>query len=109
MEGTGVMDKDLVFEDFEIRDQADHTSDISFTGEFNAETIGVINTLDQQVDFQLQGCISGNWFDMKTFSQAATSRGFQTVTDYFECYRLIASCPANPTTGNLNVWVVKSK
>jgi hypothetical protein len=103
------MDKDLVFEDEAIRDQADHTSEISYTGEFNAETIGVINTLDQQVDFTLQGCIDTTWFDIATFSQAATSNGYQTVSDYFECYRLIASCPADPTTGNLNVWVVKSK
>ena len=103
------MDKDQIYEDLAIRDQADHTSAESNTGEFNAETVAVINTLDQQVDFLLQGCISGVWFDMKTWTAAANANTYQTVTDYFECYRLIGSCPADPTTGTLNVWIVKSK
>ena len=103
------MDKDRIYEDLEIRDQADHESAQSDMGEFTAETVAVINTLDQQVDFQLIGGVEGIWFDMKTFSVAANTNGYQTVSDYFPTYKMTVSCPANPTTGNLNVYMVKSK
>ena len=105
------MDKDLVFEDKEIRDQADHTSETAHSGEFTAETLVVLNGLDQQVDFQLQGCVGdGNWMNIcSVFSTAASSNDYETVTDYFPCYRIIASCSATPTSGVVNVWVVKSR
>ena len=105
------MDKDLVFEDLEIRDQNDHNSDVSAMGEYNAETLIGLNSLDQEVALQLQGSIDKTiWLDVgQVFNVAATTNEYETVSDYFPFYRIVASCASTPTTGNLNVWVVKSK
>jgi hypothetical protein len=107
------MDVDLVIEDLEIRDQNNHESAMSNMGEFNAETIMVNNQLDQVVTFQLQGTIAGTgvWCNVgSTFNIGATTKDYVTVTDFFPCYKMVASCDtAAPTTGNLNVWIIKSK
>ena len=105
------MDKDQVFTDEAIRDQANHPSAASAMGEFNAETIVVYNTLDQAVDNQLQGSIDGTtWLDVgSSFSITATTNDYETVTDYFPFYQIISSCASTPTTGNLNIWIVKSR
>ena len=105
------MDKDQVFTDEAIRDQVDHTSGTAYMGEFNAETILVYNGLDQDVSFQLQGSIDDTtWIDVHdTFSIVKNTNDYAVVTHYFPSYRIVASCAVTPTTGNLNVWVVKSK
>jgi hypothetical protein len=105
------MDKDLIIENLAIRDTADHNSDVSDMGEFNAETLIVLNGLNQSVDVQLQGSIDATtWLDVgNPFSVGITTNDYATVTDYFPCYRVVASCETAPTTGNLDIWIVKSK
>ena len=105
------MDQDKVFVAEAIRDTSNHTSAASHTGEFTAETILVENGLNQTVTLQLQGCIPGeSWFNVgSTFQVTATTDDYETVTDYFPCYQIIASCASSPTTGTLDVWVVKSR
>jgi hypothetical protein len=98
--------------DIAIRDTANHDTDMSNTGEFNAETIMVENTLDQTVTFQLKGTIAGTnvWCNVgPTFTVTNGTNDYETVSDYFPCYKLTASCSTAPTSGDLNVWIIKSK
>jgi len=103
-------DKDKIFDGESIRDTADHNSTVSVTGEFTAETIVVKNGLNQQVTFQLQGSVDETtWFDIgNTFNIAASTNDYQTLTDYFCCYRLVASCGTSPTSGVLDAWILKT-
>lgn len=105
-----VKDEDQVFTTEAIRDTNDHNSVVSVTGEFRAETIAVINGLNQTVTFQLQGSRDKtNWFDIGgTFNVAASGKDYQTVTDYFPFYRLVVFCDTSPTTGVLDVWILKA-
>jgi len=104
------MDEDHIFEAEAIRDQASHTSTESKTGEFTAETIFIENGLDQLVTFQLQGARNSTWLNIgPTFAVAATTNSYKTVTDYFPKYQMTAVCGANPTSGVLDVWMIKSK
>jgi hypothetical protein len=106
------MDQDQIFTEEAIRDTADHNSAVSNTGEFTAETILIENGLNQQVTLQLQGCREGGstWFDVgDPFNVPASTNDYETVSDYFPCYRVVASCSVSPTTGDLEIWVIKSK
>ncbi len=103
-------DKDQVFTNEAIRDTANHNSVKSDTAEFTAQTIVIHNGLDQQVTLKLQGSVDDtNWIDIgNSFNVAATTNDYDTVTDYFPCYRVQASCTTAPTTGNLNAWILKT-
>jgi hypothetical protein len=105
-----VADKDQVFTDEAIRVSTTVNSSVADTGEFNAETIVVYNGLDKDVAIQLQGSIDGTtWLDIgNAFTVNATSNDYDTVTDYFPCYRVTAKCATNPTSGDLNVWILKA-
>ena len=106
------MDQDQVFTAEAIRDTSSKTSDESATGEFTAETIIIENGLDQQVTLQLQGCRQGGstWFNVgSSFNVPASTDDYETVTDYFPCYRLTAICSTAPTSGDLDVWIIKSR
>lgn len=106
-----ITDKDKLFDDEAIRDTSNHNSAVSDTGEFTAETIVIYNGLNQQVTLQLQGSLDeSTWIDIgASFNIAASTNDYETVTDYFPCYRLVASCVTAPTTGNLNAWILKTK
>lgn len=105
-----VADKDQIFTDEAIRVSTTVNSGIADTGEFNAETIVVYNGLDKNVDIQLQGSIDQtNWLDIgNAFAVNAGENDYDTVTDYFPCYRVTAKCATNPTSGDLNVWILKA-
>lgn len=104
------MDEDQIFEALEIRDTVNHDSGTSVTAEFTAETIFIMNGLDQQVVLQLQGARNSVWLDIgPTINISATTNIYKTVTDYFPFYRLNAICSTAPTSGNLDVWMIKSK
>lgn len=106
------MDQDQIFTAEAIRDTSDHTSAVSHTGEFTAETILIENGLNQQITLQLQGCRQGGstWFDIgDPFNVAASTDDYETVTDYFPCYRIITSCATAPTAGDLDIWIIKSR
>ena len=104
------MDEDQIFTALAIRDTVNHDSTEAFTGDFTAETIFIENGLNQQVTFQLQGARNSVWVDIDVpFNVVATNNDYQTVTDYFPKYRLQAICSTAPTTGVLDVWIIKSK
>lgn len=104
------MDEDQVFAALAIRDTVNHDSIDSFTGEFTAETIFIINGLNQQVTFQLQGARNSVWLNIgATFNIAASTNDYKTVSDYFPKYRIQAICGTSPTTGVLDVWIIKSR
>lgn len=106
------MDQDQVFDAEAIRDTSSKTSAVSHTGEFTAETILIENGLDQQVTLQLQGCRKGGsvWFNVgSSFNVAASTNDYETVTDYFPCYRVTAICSTAPTSGDLDAWIIKSR
>ncbi len=104
-------DKDQVFVAKAITDTATHNSTVSDTGEFSAENTVVYNGLDQSVSVQLQGSIdSTNWLDIGIpFVVASGVKDYDAVTDYFPCYRTTAKCTIAPSSGTLDVWVVKAK
>jgi hypothetical protein len=105
-----VADRDQVFTDKEIRVDTAVNSSGSMTGEFQAETIVVYNGLDKSVDIQLQGSLDEtNWLDIgNPFTVASGVKDYDTVTDYFCCYRVTAKCATSPTSGDLNVWILKA-
>ena len=104
-------DQDQVFIAEAIRVTTVVNSTESISGEFEAKTIVIYNGLDQSVAIQLQGCLGdGNYIDIgDPFNVAAGIKDYETVTDYFPCYRITAQCtPTAPTTGTLDVWVLKT-
>jgi hypothetical protein len=103
-------DKDQIFIDEAIRVDTTVNSTVADTGEFNAETIVVYNDLDQDVAIQLQGSLDAtNWIDIgNPFTVTAGTKDYDTVTDYFPCYRVTAKCATAPTTGDLNTWILKA-
>ena len=105
-----VADKDQVFTALAIRDTTIKTSGEAVTGEFTAETIVVINGLDQDVTIQLQGSHDKTtWFNLgDSFVVLKTDKDFETVTNYFPFYRLTGICGVSPTTGVLDAWILKS-
>ena len=105
------MDEDQIFIAEAIRDTATHNSTIATTGEFTAQTIIVQNGLDETVAIQLQGSRDETtWYAIDApFNVTATTDTYETVTDYFPCYRTTAVCTTSPTTGSLDIWILKSK
>ena len=104
------MDEDKIFDALAIRDIVNHNSTESITAEFTAETIFVENNLDKDVTFQLQGARNSVWLDIgSTFIITTTTNGYKTVSDYFPKYRLQAICGVSPTTGVLDLWMIKSR
>ena len=103
-------DKDHVFVAEELRDTSTHNSTIAATGEFSAETIVVYNGLDKDVAIQLQGSLDESvWIDIGSpFTVTTLTNDYDTVTDYFPCYRVTAKCTVSPTTGDMDVWILKS-
>ena len=103
-------DKDHVFVAEAIRVDTLVTSGISNTGEFTAETIVVHNGLNQTVTIQLQGSVDeSTWIDMgNSFNVSASTNDYATVSDYFPWYRVTAICSTAPTTGDLDVWILKA-
>jgi len=103
--------EDQVFIALEIRDQVDHESAPATTGEFTAETIIINNGLDQTVTIQLQGSRDKTtWIDVgPVFNVPAATNDYDTVTDYFPFYQIVASCGADPSSGALDAWILKAK
>jgi hypothetical protein len=103
-------DEDQVFSSEAIRDTSNHNSDESVSGEFLAKTIFIENGLNQTVTFQLQGARNSTWLNVgSSFDVSSTTNDFQTVDTYFPKYRLQASCGTAPTTGTLDVWIIKAR
>ena len=104
-------DVDKIFTAEAIRDTSSHNSVSSKSGEFMAKTIVVENGLNQQATFQLQGSTDeSTWYDIgSTFNVAASSNDFQTVETYFPFYRVVASCGTSPTSGVLDVCIIKAR
>ena len=105
-----VSDQDQVFNAEAIRVTSAVNSNNSESGEFQAKTVLIHNGLDKSVAIQLQGCNNdGVWIDIgDPFNVAAGVNDYDTVTDYFPCYRVSAICSVAPTTGDLDVWILKS-
>ena len=105
-----VQDKDSVFTALQIRNTSVQTSVVSVSGEFLAKTIIVDNGLNQTVTLQLQGSDDQTlWLNIgATFDVTATSSDYQTVSDFFPYYRITAVCSTAPTTGDLDVRVIKA-
>ena len=103
-------DFDKVFDALEIRDTDSHESGHVYIGEFNAETLVIYNETDQTVTLKYQGSVDDtSWIDIGSdIVIAAGVKDYETVTDFFPEYRLLAQCASAPTTGSLSVWVMKA-
>jgi hypothetical protein len=103
-------DEDQVFDGEAIRDTSNHTSAVSMSGEYLAKTIFIMNGLNQQVTLQLQGARDSVWLNVgSSFNVSASTNIYQTVSDYFPQYRMIASCASSPSSGDLDVWIIKAR
>ena len=105
------MDQDCVFVNEAIRDTSAHNSLVSFSGEFIAKTIIVKNSLNQIATMQLQGSDAGasTWLDIGAPSAVAASTNiYLTVSDFFPNFRVVATCAIAPSSGNLNVCIIKA-
>lgn len=105
------VDVTKVFDDEEIRVNTTVNSVESNTGEFSAETIVIYNGLNEDVSIQLQGSLDLTvWIDIgDAFTVTTATDDYDTVTDYFPCYRITAKCSTAPTTGDLNAWILKNR
>jgi len=104
-----VSEEDQIFNE-SIRDTVNHNSGESNSGEFNAKTIFIENGLNQAVTFQLQGARNSVWVNKgSTFTVAANKNAHQSVDQFFPKYRLQAICDTSPTTGVLDVWMIKAR
>ena len=106
-----VSDIDKAFEAEAIRDTATHDSSSSKSGEFMAKTIIVENGLNQTVTCQLQGSADeSTWLNIgSSWNVNNATNGYQTVETYFPFYRIQASCGTSPTSGVLDVCIIKAK
>lgn len=101
-------DEDQVFIAEAIRDTLNHNSSNAMSAEFLAKTLFICNSLDQIVTLQLQGARDSIWLNIgSSFDVASGVNTYQTVSDYFPYYRIQAQCSSTPTSGNLDVWVIK--
>ena len=101
-------DEDKVFSE-QIRDTNVKTSIESKSGEFLAKTIFIENGLNQAVTLQLQGARNAVWLNVGIpFVVNASTNIYETVSDFFPKYRMTAQCSIAPTTGVLDVYLIKA-
>lgn len=104
--------EDKIFDALAIRDTSNHDSSVSDNQHNTAKSILVDNGLNQTVTFQLEGDRTSAFstpVDIgSTFDIVASTRGYQTVDDYFPFLRLAAICTSAPTTGSLIVYIEKA-
>lgn len=103
-----------VFDTEEIRDQLDHIGELTPFEGFTQLNLMARNTLDQAVTVEVQGSYDYNFTDVfvvGTFTlpigSVTTQHDYYIVNDYFPCFRCVASCSADPTTGQLDIWAAK--
>lgn len=102
-------DEDKVFDALAIRSTSTQDSSVSASGEFSAKTIITENGLNQSVSCQLQGSRNSTWFNIGSpFVVTASTNQYQTVSDYFPKYRIQATCSVAPSSGSLNIWIIKA-
>lgn len=103
--------QDKVFDALEIRNTSDHLSSVSTAVGFVPKTLIVENDLDQTVTFQLEGSSLEAFTKVidvgSTFTVAATTNDYQTLSDYFPYLRVKATCATAPTTGSLTCYLEK--
>jgi len=92
-----------------IRDTNDHNSSSEEIRGFVPKTMGIITTLDEDLNIQLQGCMDGSFttpFDIGN-PQTFSGNDYIVLTDYFPFIRAVASCDPAPTTGALTIILAK--
>jgi glutamate synthase domain-containing protein 3 len=107
-------DCNKLFEDEAIRDTNLKTSIVDDSRAYAAETIAVRNGLNETVTVQLQGSATADFTDVfnvgTTFTVAATTNDYETVTAKFLFYRVTAqSVTTAPTTGDLTIYIIKGE
>ena len=107
-------DLNKLFDAEAIRDTNLKTSLVDDSRAYSAETIAVKNGLNETVTCQLQGSPTADFADVfdigDTFTVAATTNGFETVTSKFLFYRVTAqSVTTAPTTGDLTIYIIKGE
>lgn len=93
-----------------ITDTSDHTSTVVMISGFIPKTIGIITTLDEIVDIQVQGSFTSaftNVYDIDSPIAYNNENDYIVLTDYFPYMRVVASCATAPTSGALTVELAK--
>ena len=103
-------DIDSIFTALQIRNTSLQTSSIAISGEYIAKTILLDNGHNQIVTLQLQGSDNQtDWFDVgAAIDIPATTKTYETLTDFFPYYRATAQCSVAPASGDLDVRIIKA-
>ena len=103
--------QDKVFDDEQIRDTASKTSSVADLKGFDPKTIMFCNGLDQSVDIDIEGSNDSSfthvWPIDETIAVGASVCSYATLNDYFPYIRMKAQCATAPSSGGLDVWVMK--
>ena len=103
--------QDQILDALEIRDTSDHLSSIADSTGFVPKTLIIHNSHNQIVTCQLQGAALvafSNPIDIgSSFTVAATTDDYQTISDYFPFLRLKASFSTAPASGDITVFLEK--
>lgn len=94
-----------------IRDTSNHNSTVSDSVNYQAKTILIISTLDEDVTLQLQASCDLAFTDVidvgSTFTATKLVNGYESVDTYFPYFRVTAICATAPTTGVLTIVLEK--
>lgn len=102
----------------DIRDTNDHISEVVNATKAGSVTFMYKNTLDQAVDFQLQGSYDEDFttdvWDIGAATQLAagnvtTQYDYDTLTDFFPFIRVKATCTVGPAVGTATTWITQEK
>jgi len=104
-----------LFYNEEIRDTNTHNSKAADCRIFKNKTFLLVNTLDQSVDFQVQASWDRAFTDPVNIGSpvtlaagnVTTQRDYAVTDYYFPYFRVQATAAGVPTTGNVNVKVLK--
>lgn len=103
--------EDRVFNDEEIRDTSNHTSAVSDNRGAIPKTLLIDNELDQTVTVQLQGARDSAFTNVinigDSFDVTTSTHDYATISDYFPYMRVSVSCSTAPTSGNLNIYLLR--
>lgn len=105
--------EDHIAVDVEIRNTSETNSDISDSRGFIPKTVVVENNLNEDVSIQVCGSREVTMTKHEhlgdAFIIAAGETGYATLSDYFPFLRAHMTCSTAPTTGEINIYLLRVK
>ena len=105
-----------VFDDEEIRNTDPLSSTVYYLPEIHARNLtkSIIykNSLNKVCSLQLQGSVDEDFTDPVDLGEAMSAAAsmsaalYETISDYFNFMRIVATCSVAPESGSLSTWIV---